>query len=117
MGRFGQLGGIVAPQRHPGGNVADFRVFDQIDQSKGEVAVNLDQVIRIERHEEDGRYRDSVTRVLSAIFVMADGSQVQTQIHAPFKDMADDELKGKFEGFVADLESSQSGQTRRRYGP
>jgi hypothetical protein len=85
--------------------LADFRMFDQVDRSLGKIAINLDHVIKIERHEDKGMNRESVTRELSALFVLTPGNtRVQVPITSVYEDQAGDgELDTAFDEFIERL--------------
>ncbi|MGS0684552.1 hypothetical protein ACVBEQ_05245 [Nakamurella sp. GG22] len=85
--------------------MADFRVFDQVDQGLGKIAINLDHVIRIERHEEKGMKREGVTLDLSAFVVLTPGNfKVQVPIISVYENEAQgDELDTAFEEFIEKL--------------
>ena len=94
--------------------MADIRVFDQVDSNLGKIAINLDHVIRIERHEDKGMSRDSVTRDLSAYFVLTPGNfKVQVPITSVYEDQADSpELDTAFEEFIESLATARTSQRR-----
>ena len=85
--------------------MADIRVFEQAGVDLGEVAINLDQVVKVERSEATGHRRDRPTRDLLAVFVMTTGTnRIQVLIKSVTAEEASNgELDGAFEEFIKNL--------------
>lgn len=92
--------------------MADIRVFEQADMDLGKVAINLDQVVKIERSEATGDRRDSPTRDLLAVFVMTTGTnRIQVLIKSvSAEEAANGELDGAFEEFIKNLAAPSAGR-------